>query len=116
MKDDNDECERCCDWSNIQPFSYHRPALQVAVAFRLCRTKQNPDSSPPGGAERIQYDTDCEAFHGNNAATVNTHSCLGTSSRNLQSNVRKCKPPDIKQQAVSTDTQYQNIEHILFKI
>lgn len=32
--------------------------LHAAVPFRLCRTKQNPDSSPPSGVEWIQYNTE----------------------------------------------------------
>lgn len=37
--------------------------LHAAVPFRLCRTKQNPDSSPPSRVEWIQYDTECQMFH-----------------------------------------------------
>lgn len=32
--------------------------LHAAVPFRLCRTKQNPDSSPPSRVEWIQYNTE----------------------------------------------------------
>lgn len=116
MIDDNDECERCCDWSNIQPYSYHRPALQVAAAFRLCRTKQNPDSSPPGGAERIQYDTDCEAFPRKQCSYGKHTLPPGYQLTQSQEQRQKMQTSGHKQQAVPTETQYQNIEQILFKI
>lgn len=37
--------------------------LHAAVPFRLCRTKQNPDSSPPSRVEWIQYNTEGQIVH-----------------------------------------------------
>lgn len=52
------QAKRCCDWLDVQPHSYHQPVyMQQTFPFTLYRKKQNPDSSPPGRVERIQFDT-----------------------------------------------------------